>query len=338
MKFFLILLFLAVFTGAAGNTFATEDEQYAEAISLFEAGITFFEANNFKESLVSFESAYRLRPNWKILFNIGQCQAALKQYGRALDSFEQYLVEGGDAVLPERQNEVQKEIDRLHRLCGELTIIAPNGASIHIDNRDVGSAPLPGPVRIAAGVHTVRVIDSNMTLLEKEVRITGKGQRIVRAERKVVVNTEKPVLQTQPEPQPVVVPQKESAATPPVTPKIGHQTTRGKRIGIALLAGGGTLLVASIVTGSIALSTEKKLEEKCPNHRCTSSSDLSLKDRANALKITTDVLWPVGVTLAGIGAIILAKALLRKDTIHSKVNGLPLVRLQFDGCGLRGEF
>ena len=52
----------------------------------------------FLEAVRAFRSANEINPSWKIEFNIGQCEAALKRYGLAMEAFEKYLALGGDEV------------------------------------------------------------------------------------------------------------------------------------------------------------------------------------------------------------------------------------------------
>jgi tetratricopeptide (TPR) repeat protein len=69
---------------------------------------------------------------------------------------------------------------------------------------------------------------------------------------------------------------------------------------IALLSTGGVLLAGALVTGVVALTEGNSLEAMCPGDECPESAR-GLADEVSALSITTDVLWPVGTVLAGIG-------------------------------------
>jgi hypothetical protein len=73
------------------------------AKDLFDKASTLFAEDKFEESAAVFIAAYNLKPSWKLKFNIGQAQAAAKQYGLALIAFEEYLSAGGDKIDSERQ-------------------------------------------------------------------------------------------------------------------------------------------------------------------------------------------------------------------------------------------
>jgi tetratricopeptide (TPR) repeat protein len=75
-----------------------------EARREFEKGRQLFEAGDYREAAEAFRRANEEQPNWRLLYNIGQCEAAEKNYGLALESLEAYLAHGGDDV-PDRSAE-----------------------------------------------------------------------------------------------------------------------------------------------------------------------------------------------------------------------------------------
>ncbi len=69
---------------------------------------------------------------------------------------------------------------------------------------------------------------------------------------------------------------------------------------IALLAGGGAVLVGAVITGALALTSSSDLSAMCPNDACPESAR-GLASDVSTLSVTTDVLWPVGTVAAGVG-------------------------------------
>ena len=67
-----------------------------KAKTAFDRGRASFEQQQYKDAADAFREAYDLMPSWKLLYNIGQAEAAGSRYGLALDSFERYLAVGGD--------------------------------------------------------------------------------------------------------------------------------------------------------------------------------------------------------------------------------------------------
>ena len=67
----------------------------------WKATIWLYGDKKFKEAADAFRLANHLRRSWKLLYNIGQCEAAAKRYGMALDAFERYVAEGGFSLKAE---------------------------------------------------------------------------------------------------------------------------------------------------------------------------------------------------------------------------------------------
>lgn len=69
---------------------ATPANAKAQAIEHFQRGKVAFDLGHFEEALRQYETAYRLLPAPKMLFNIGQCHRNLNHYEQALFAFRRY--------------------------------------------------------------------------------------------------------------------------------------------------------------------------------------------------------------------------------------------------------
>ncbi len=137
-------------------------------------GIEAFEKERYVEAAEAFEEAYKLNKTWKLLYNIGQSNAAAKRHGQALKAFEQYLSEAGDDAPKDRADTANSEIARLKNLVGFLDVTAPDGAKIFIDNIERGVAPLPGALAVNASQKQVaRAELKDGTKIEKEFEETA---------------------------------------------------------------------------------------------------------------------------------------------------------------------
>jgi hypothetical protein len=158
---------------------AAEDTDEEAARAAFKEGVDHFEAKRYEEALASFRMANEIAPSWKLRFNIGQCEAALKRYGLAIEEFEAYLAEGGDDVAHERREFVLEELRRLREMVGSIEVKGRPGLAVHIDGLDRGATPLGAGVRVTAGKgHEVRVLDGERTVLVQKVTVGG-GQDVV---------------------------------------------------------------------------------------------------------------------------------------------------------------
>jgi hypothetical protein len=155
---------------------ATDFKTRELAQQLFLDGVEFFNEKRLEEAVIKFRAAYRVRPSWRLQYNIGQCEAGLKNYGRAIVAFEKYLGNGGDEVEVTRQDEALRELDRLKRMVGKIVVDGPEGYAIWVDGEEAGLSPLVSGVVVTIGVvHevVVRDVTSNEEVNRFAVTVIG---------------------------------------------------------------------------------------------------------------------------------------------------------------------
>lgn len=161
---------------AAGTVSADAQEEARES---FKEGVAHFEAGRFEAAVDAFRRAYKLSPSWRIQYNIGQCEAALKRYGPAIEAFESYLSQGGDEIDATRQDEVLQELERLRSKVGSVEIRGADGVTVLIDGVRRGETPLGVGVRVAAGVeHELTLARGDAVVLTRKFKVGG-GQTMV---------------------------------------------------------------------------------------------------------------------------------------------------------------
>ena len=136
------------------------ETEVARAIEHFRLAVELFHEGRLPEALAQFQAAYDTKPNWKVLYNIGQIQGRLGEYTDAVKTYERYLKDGGGAVPASRREIVREQLQRLRRRIGYVSIwTAPSGARVFIGKRSVGRSPV-GPVALPIGRHQVEVRDA----------------------------------------------------------------------------------------------------------------------------------------------------------------------------------
>lgn len=133
----------------------------AEVNKHFTLGNDYYGEGKYASALAEYDQAYELstdekgKRNWKILFNRGQCLVMLGREPEAIDSFDRYLVEGGDQIDPARRAQVETDIKKLRDRLGTIILegTMPNGSAVTLDGRAMGRTPLPGPMVAASGFH-----------------------------------------------------------------------------------------------------------------------------------------------------------------------------------------
>jgi hypothetical protein len=131
------------------------NEAKSRAAAVLNEGNQLFEQKKFAPALAKYESAYRIYPSPKILYNIAEAHRELSHYGEAATYYERFLKE---ANVDPSSPVYAKVNERLQSLKSNLAYIAVqssvSGAEVRIDGRSVGRTPLE-PVAVAPGTHEV---------------------------------------------------------------------------------------------------------------------------------------------------------------------------------------
>lgn len=146
-----------------------------DAKDAYEAGRRLFGISDFAGAATKFRYAYELTHEVRLLWNVAACERALLHYAKAHDLLEEYSRLGA-GTLPEKNlteaaesRAALRELYSLVRLTG-----APAGARVVLDGVEVGVAPLPAPLAVNLGLHTVRVTANGYQPYEKPLDVPGK--------------------------------------------------------------------------------------------------------------------------------------------------------------------
>lgn len=164
-------------TGQAQPSSKTAPAQAAppsEASERFQRGVASFREGDFDAALAEFSRAYKLSPNYRLLYNLAQVQAERHDSLASLKLLEQYLAEAADAIDEERRANVAKMIQELQRHITELRVSSNvSGAELTVDGVVVGRVPLSDPLQVNAGSHTVRLTKEGYRPASKDISIAG---------------------------------------------------------------------------------------------------------------------------------------------------------------------
>jgi tetratricopeptide (TPR) repeat protein len=146
----------------------------------FQKGLAAFADQRFAEAAEEFDEAYKLSPAFKLLYNIGLVDVALGRSVEAVDAFDRYLKQGASAIPIDRRREVNEEIEKQLARIGTVSIRTfPEGAEIRIDGVLIGRTPLPKPLRVNVGRHTVEAILAGHSTQTREIAISGKAENAI---------------------------------------------------------------------------------------------------------------------------------------------------------------
>ena len=334
MKRFLSGLWILLCVVCVAQTVVAGGAQRRAKIA-FDDGTELFEQQKFSEAAARFREAYEIRPNWKLLYNIGQCEAAARRYGVALELFESYMAAGGDNIDLERTKELIEEMERLRNLVGFLDFQdLPMGASVTIDGLERGKSPLPGPLAVAAGVdHDVRIVKDEEVNYERALRVHSGQTLIVSLKGDAPEESESASMTTsgaanaaeetseqRPETDagPAASDTGESRPVPSISERpstnisvLKYPTRQPiKAVGWVFFSIGASALITGAATGIMAWSKKKELDPDCVGG-CPDELSDDKKTMEN-LGLATDVLLSVGGGVMATGLVMLIVGRIRE--------------------------
>ena len=305
----------------------------ADALRCFDEGVSLFNTGQYGPAAEKFREAYRLKPSWKLLYNIGQSAAASKRYGRALESFERFLSEGGDDVAPERRDEVLAEVERLRKMVGFVRVSAPAGTTIYIDGEARGTAPLNSVLPISSGVvHAVSGELDGELFFSEDVKIIGGRTVDVSMSRAAGPPPVAPV-EAEPaekeEPQPV----DEPADVEVIPPEKGFPFVP---VGWALSGTGAAAAIAGGIVGGLALAKNNELVAACGDDPCPEKADEVETQRAMGNASTA--LLAAGGTVLVTGVVLLVVGKLKEKRESAGVSAGIFVDEKSAGASMAVRF
>ena len=294
-----------------------------EARAQFDTGVDLFEQGKHEQAAVAFARAYELKPTFKLRYNIGQVENELGHYAKALDAYTLYLAEGGAEIDQSRQDQVTAEIARLRTLVGMIEIAgAPKGATVFVDDRRSGTTPIPGPVFVDLGEHSV-VVKQGATELHREVVKVAGGQR-------VSVKVESAAAGVVP-----AAPAETGAEGEIAEDGVGRAEDPGpkKRVWTWVVGGIGVAAgVAAAITGGLTMSKADDIKADCKGNVCPTASR-SDADSAKALGNATNALIAVAAVGVAAGVVLFFVEPKMKEG-ENKVDVAPVAAPTADGGAL----
>ncbi|MBI5489643.1 MAG: PEGA domain-containing protein [Deltaproteobacteria bacterium] len=134
------------------------DPAREEAQRHFEAGVALMNVENWEAAMLEFQRSLEIYPTRSALLNYGMCLKGLYRYVEAMHAFEQFQTQYRDVASRDELGLLDENMEQLRALLGELLIgVTPAGATVIVDDVEVGTAPLDEPVQVVSGRHTVVV-------------------------------------------------------------------------------------------------------------------------------------------------------------------------------------
>jgi hypothetical protein len=155
-----------------------EEAKKKQAQSHFERGLQLSTEEVWDAALAEYLLSRQIYPTKAATKNAAICLRKLHRYEEALAMIESLLTDFPNLSDQDRayaatlKNDVEPFVGKLELRGG------PAGASISIDGRDRGTAPI-APLRVSAGTHVVRAYKEGFTPFEARVDVAGKQTAVV---------------------------------------------------------------------------------------------------------------------------------------------------------------
>lgn len=161
---------------------APSSPEEAEARRHFETGLKLYKEKLFEAALVEFEQSYKIIPRPSALRNVAQCHRDLKRFAEAYAAFDRLLVVHGPQLTAPELAAVKKALKDLESVTGTIAFdVNESAAVVIIDGREVGVTPLPSPVRVDVGPHSIRVSKAGYEPFEQTVKVLAMQSLSVEA-------------------------------------------------------------------------------------------------------------------------------------------------------------
>lgn len=269
--------------GASASAAATANVEKAR--QHFQRGIDSYRDGDLATALIEFKRAYSTAPNYRLLYNLGQVSADLRDYPAAERYLSQYLEESRNVLDEARKLAVADELAKVRARIAYVHLTSNvEGAEVLVDDVLVGRTPLQGPVHVSTGRR----------------RITGRapGHAPVTQIVDAAGGEDVPVtLHLQPIPSTL-------AERPAVTPPVYRRGGTRKPLLLGLAIGAGVLAAGGAVFGYLAESDAVEYREAL--QRKTNASELQdLADGAKTYALVTDFLLGAALLTATVGTVVL---------------------------------
>jgi hypothetical protein len=277
---------MAVLLFAVPSKGAEPDPRAEEASRHFHHGVELSEDGDWRAALIEFERAYTIAPNFRVLYDIGQCRFQLHDYPGALSALQRYLTEGGDLVPPERRTAVETDVASLK---GRVAFVHPvtrqAGVKIKIDDAVIGETPLVSPWPVSVGRHKIAASKPGFVESVRDVDMAGEETADVPFDLEPVT----PAIER-------VAP----LAAPPASPAA---PARSRSIVPAVVAFGVSAVGVGVGTifGVMALQNKHDLDGACAHDSCPGSSK-PLFDDAQRNALWSSVGFGTAIAGAAVGA------------------------------------
>ncbi|HEY2410175.1 MAG TPA: PEGA domain-containing protein [Polyangiaceae bacterium] len=168
--------------GVAAPAAPDDAQQRQDAKDHFLRGIQLAKETSWDAALAEFMASRDLHPTRAALSNAAVCLRNLKRYAEAYAMYNEFLQKFGESAPPDEKAAAQTALGELRAYLGEVDVESTlTGATVVVDGQPQGVTPLPAPIQVNAGTHSVRVSKDGFETFEAQIVVAGKQRKSVSA-------------------------------------------------------------------------------------------------------------------------------------------------------------
>ena len=142
-------------TSALAAPAGEDDTTVTMARERFKEGVAFFDQKQYDKARVAFLQAYALKKHPAVLLNLAQSELRSNHEADAAKHFSAFLRESTSTSEAERQA-AEAGLNATKSMVALLDVnVDEDGAEISVDGTAEGVSPLPGPIYVNPGTHSV---------------------------------------------------------------------------------------------------------------------------------------------------------------------------------------
>ncbi|HEX3776689.1 MAG TPA: tetratricopeptide repeat protein [Polyangiaceae bacterium] len=151
-----------------------DDATVAMARERFKEGVSYFDQKQYDKARAAFLQAYALKKHPAVLLNLAQSELRSSHEADAAKHFAAYLRDAKDATDAEKQA-AEAGLAAAKVAVAEVDVnIEERDAEIYVDGNLEGTAPLPSPLYLAPGSHTIEARKDGKTTSQQLNAVVGK--------------------------------------------------------------------------------------------------------------------------------------------------------------------
>ncbi|WP_437713051.1 hypothetical protein WMF45_45240 [Sorangium sp. So ce448] len=262
-----------------------EDAISAMARELFAKGVAAWNQRKYEECRAAHLAAWSIKPYRQIAGNLAACEVKLGLYRDAAEHLSALTQPAADGTRAELSAEHRRLFDEALAKIAVVNIDVEPGATVLVDGKAVGQAPLPAPLFLEPGEHSLEARTGTGAVAQSTVRFEAGSQRNLALHPRMPQATTTAAT-TAPTPT-AATPTPVAPVPPPVAPAARPDTRVRDGVVLGGLALGGVAIAAGVVLTVVSNGKSEEVNDAtrsiAMNGDANACNDPAFKARCDAL-------------------------------------------------------